>query len=206
MVYQPQPEHIPAYEEYADPAAAHGWQNTYDETRELPPVVAPGPRRSRRKPSPWRQRRAAGVAVAVGAVSAAALIAGFSSSDRGAQSEKGRTSPTAADPGSGTPSDTAPGTTRDTATSAPPTAGGARTTPGSSPSPSATASDAGTPEPSADEPSASPPRASEPSGTAAPSTAPALVSAPTVTPAPDDGRGNANGNPGHGQGGTKGPK
>ncbi|MET8563901.1 hypothetical protein ABZV75_26280, partial [Streptomyces flaveolus] len=35
-VYHPQPAPAPAYEQYADPAAAHGWQNDYDATRELP--------------------------------------------------------------------------------------------------------------------------------------------------------------------------
>ncbi|MFH9088981.1 hypothetical protein [Streptomyces sp. NPDC017673] len=35
-VYHPQPAPAPAYEQYADPAAAHGWQNAYDATRELP--------------------------------------------------------------------------------------------------------------------------------------------------------------------------
>ncbi|MFF9023702.1 hypothetical protein [Streptomyces eurythermus] len=38
-VYHPLPAPAPAYEEYADPAAAHGWQNDYDATRELPPVT-----------------------------------------------------------------------------------------------------------------------------------------------------------------------
>ncbi|MET8768210.1 hypothetical protein ABZV94_15040, partial [Streptomyces sp. NPDC004658] len=35
-VYHPQSAPAPAYEQYADPAAAHGWQNAYDATRELP--------------------------------------------------------------------------------------------------------------------------------------------------------------------------
>lgn len=38
-VYHPLPEASLSYEEYADPAAAHGWQNAYDETAELPPVA-----------------------------------------------------------------------------------------------------------------------------------------------------------------------
>ncbi|MDN3265090.1 hypothetical protein QWJ26_35850, partial [Streptomyces sp. CSDS2] len=38
-VYHPLPAPAPAYEQYADPAAAHGWQNDYDATRELPPVT-----------------------------------------------------------------------------------------------------------------------------------------------------------------------
>ncbi|MGY9068008.1 hypothetical protein ACNFRZ_22150, partial [Streptomyces sp. CAS3] len=42
-VYHPRPGPAPAYEEYADPAAAHGWQNAYDETRELPPITEFGP-------------------------------------------------------------------------------------------------------------------------------------------------------------------
>ncbi|MGW7793166.1 hypothetical protein ACWGKX_37740, partial [Streptomyces tricolor] len=40
-VYHPRPAPPPAYEQYADPAAAHGWQNTYDDTRELPPLSEP---------------------------------------------------------------------------------------------------------------------------------------------------------------------
>lgn len=39
-VYHPGPEPSPAYDAYTDPAAAHGWQNAYDETTELPPVPA----------------------------------------------------------------------------------------------------------------------------------------------------------------------
>ncbi|MGM7446161.1 hypothetical protein ACPW7O_32950, partial [Streptomyces tunisiensis] len=42
-VYVPQTAPPPAYDAYADPAAAHGWQNAYDETRELPPVAAGEP-------------------------------------------------------------------------------------------------------------------------------------------------------------------
>ncbi|MGY1396153.1 hypothetical protein ACW69H_01930 [Streptomyces sp. SS10] len=42
-VYLPQTAPPPAYDAYADPAAAHGWQNAYDETRELPPVAAGEP-------------------------------------------------------------------------------------------------------------------------------------------------------------------
>ncbi|MGW1607492.1 hypothetical protein ACWCQV_42525, partial [Streptomyces eurythermus] len=38
-VYHPLPAPAPAYEQYADPAAAHGWQNDYDATREPPPVA-----------------------------------------------------------------------------------------------------------------------------------------------------------------------
>ncbi|UXY29604.1 hypothetical protein [Streptomyces sp. HUAS TT20] len=35
-VYHPQAAAAPAYDGYADPATAHGWQNAYDETCELP--------------------------------------------------------------------------------------------------------------------------------------------------------------------------
>ncbi|MCL8011909.1 hypothetical protein [Streptomyces sp. AS02] len=38
-VYHPQAEPTPEYEAYVDPAAAHGWQNAYDETAELPRVA-----------------------------------------------------------------------------------------------------------------------------------------------------------------------
>lgn len=38
-VYHPHAEPAPVYDAYADPAAAHGWENAYDETAELPPVV-----------------------------------------------------------------------------------------------------------------------------------------------------------------------
>jgi len=37
-VYLPQTAQAPAYDAYTDPATAHGWQNAYDETRELPPT------------------------------------------------------------------------------------------------------------------------------------------------------------------------
>ncbi|WP_315885797.1 hypothetical protein [Streptomyces sp. P17] len=47
-VYVPQAVPSPDYQEYADPAVAHGWQNAYDETSELPhipeePPAAPPP-------------------------------------------------------------------------------------------------------------------------------------------------------------------
>ncbi|MGW0208825.1 hypothetical protein ACWDZ8_24485 [Streptomyces sp. NPDC003233] len=40
-VYLPRVVSAPAYDEYADPAAAHGWTSAYDETRELPPLAEP---------------------------------------------------------------------------------------------------------------------------------------------------------------------
>ncbi|MGW1805094.1 hypothetical protein [Streptomyces sp. NPDC002078] len=40
-VYLPRAVSAPAYDGYADPAAAHGWTSAYDETRELPPLAEP---------------------------------------------------------------------------------------------------------------------------------------------------------------------
>ncbi|MFJ9149849.1 hypothetical protein ACIRP7_17570 [Streptomyces sp. NPDC102270] len=50
-VYQPRPAEVPAHEEYTDPAAAHGWQNAYDATAELPRIERPGPELADRQPS-----------------------------------------------------------------------------------------------------------------------------------------------------------
>ncbi|TQJ89650.1 hypothetical protein [Streptomyces sp. SLBN-31] len=107
-VYHPQEQPAPSYEEYNDPAAAHGWQNAYDETAQLPAVVpdadrpqrraAPG-HRARRRPSRWSSPRVA-VAGAVGAVSVAAVIAGFSfsgTSSGGTGGKGAHTGPTATD-------------------------------------------------------------------------------------------------------------
>lgn len=43
-VYLPLPGQAPDYQEYADPAAAHGWENGYDATAELPRVTDGAPR------------------------------------------------------------------------------------------------------------------------------------------------------------------
>src|SRR5204863_6517949 len=59
-VYHPQPEWAPSYEEYADPAVAHGWLNAYDETREMPPVVDGTPVLPPPADKPSRRRRSAG--------------------------------------------------------------------------------------------------------------------------------------------------
>ncbi|WP_327719116.1 hypothetical protein OG381_29635 [Streptomyces sp. NBC_00490] len=199
-VYHPRSEPPPPYEEYADPAVAHGWQNAYDETAELPRI---SPRRSRtgsrRKPSPWRSRRVALAAGAVGAVSAAALIAGFAFSGGGsapgdAEGKHSRTGPSAAD-GSTEPGEAGTATGSD-GTGAP-DAGASSSSPsteaaasGASPSASAETSKGAT---EAEE-------AAEPGQSSGASTTPS----PTATasqPAP----GNANGK-GRGQGSTKGPK
>ncbi|MCX4905802.1 hypothetical protein [Streptomyces sp. NBC_00878] len=231
IVYHPQVGETPVYDGYADPATAHGWQNAYDETRELPPVAAgaedgrpvggdgpngvrlaggdgpndvrlaggdgpndvrlaggdgphdgrlAGGRRSRRKPRAWPSRRVAVAAGAVGAVSVAAVIAGFSfgSSGGGARGNEDRTSPTAGDPASPTDSETS---------------GGA---------PAVRSSDGGEPS-----------RTGDPSGSTSPTSTgdetekPAAKSptAPTATTSPGP-PGNSDGKPGRGQGGTKRPK
>ncbi|MFJ8107146.1 hypothetical protein [Streptomyces sp. NPDC096132] len=88
IVYHPNAETDPSsYEQYADPAAAHGWQNAYDETQQLPRVPGvdrePGGgradrRRAARRTGGLRSRRVVFAAGAVGAVSLAALVAGMS--------------------------------------------------------------------------------------------------------------------------------
>lgn len=219
-VYHPQPESVPSYEEYADPAVAHGWLNAYDETREMPvpPAVdeayVPGP--SRRKRSAGRRgkgrRSSAGVwglvaprggaahrhspaplkaAVVVGGV-AVALMVGFSFSGApsapsgGVQGKEESAAPTASDSAGATAS-TAPGGV----SAGRPSGVGVESSPAASPSPSVspgrTTSGGVSREPSAG--------ASVAGATAAPT--------PTVT-ASTPGR--SRNNPGHGQGGSKGPK
>ncbi|GAB2724210.1 hypothetical protein [Streptomyces bullii] len=222
-VYHPQAAPPPAYDAYADPAAAHGWQNAYDRTAELPritdgpyeqppartdgvwaggedgPGAGPGRRRhGRRAPGPWRSRRVTVAAAAVGAVSAAALIAGFSFSDAPADGTPGgtdRTGSTAADPvPPTTPAPSAP------ASSAGPAAE-ALTSDSDGPSRAASASPSASESPAASEQATTEPPVTATVTTGAPTsaTAPAAPTAPTES-APGKGR------PGHGQGGTKGPK
>lgn len=218
-VYHPYAEPAPVYEEYIDPAAAHGWQNAYDETTQLPQVVdgaadaregddydyvyedgydyaddskkGRGRRRARRKPGVWRSPRFVVAAGAVGAVSAAALIAGFalsgSSSEGGTRTKGDRTSTTPDDlpvPGGPSAGSSAGDRTSEGADAS------RSPSPGDSVSPSASdgaGSDGGTAQPSAD-----------PTATG---TGP---SASTATPTAN-GPGNSGDNPGRGQGGTKKP-
>ncbi|MGW3724905.1 hypothetical protein [Streptomyces sp. NPDC000851] len=213
-VYHPQAAPSPEYDEYADPAVAHGWQNAYDETRELPPVAdsesgeggaigegrgggragadahrSGSGRRSRRKPGPWRSRRAAVAAGAVGAVSAAALIAGFSfsGSPSGTQGKGDRTgSTTGESEESAAPTEPGRASASDAARTDSPSGAGKSST---APSPSASGSDpAGT--------------TKDPS-TGSPTADVTTSSAPVTATAPP---GRSKDNPGHGQGGTKGPK
>jgi hypothetical protein len=102
-VYHPHADEAPPYDEYADPAAAHGWQNAYDETRELQPVrdggggVEGGGRAARRRQDARRSRRVV-VVGALGVVSVAALVVGFAvsgTSSGGSHGKDDRTSPTA---------------------------------------------------------------------------------------------------------------
>ncbi|GAA3829515.1 hypothetical protein GCM10022403_073440 [Streptomyces coacervatus] len=202
-VYHPRPESAPSYEEYADPAVAHGWLNAYDETREMPPVVD-GPSRRKHRRSAGRGavgRRSSGGpsrlvaqfpaplkgAAVVGGV-VVALIAGFSfagSSSHpagGAQGKEDSTAPAAADTAGSTAAESSGG-----AVAVPSSGGGADSSGTASPSPSPSASISRTPSGGA---------------TREPSTG-------ASAPAPSrsvSGPGNSGSKPGHGQGGTKGPK
>ncbi|MFE7891245.1 hypothetical protein [Streptomyces sp. NPDC057412] len=140
-VYHPLADAAPSYEEYADPAAAHGWQDAYDRTEELPRTsggaaanggarAARGRRGTRRKERPRPSRWVLVSAGAVGAVSVA-LVAGFSlsgsSSDGDSRGGRERTGPTEVDPAPSA-EETAGGAT---ASGAPRDGGAARTsTPG----------------------------------------------------------------------------
>ncbi|MEU0386036.1 hypothetical protein [Streptomyces chartreusis] len=226
-VYLPQADPPPAYDAYADPAAAHGWQDVYDATRdtpdaqdarytqddtrgpggtrELPSVPAHSSsgagRHSRRRRAPSRARRVAVAAGVVGAVSAAALIAGLGFSDApsgGAreggsrQGGGGRTGPTAGE------SPSAPSTGGGRAsTSGAPLVGGPADRDEPSGAGSASPPTAASPTPSESGTNAPSPSAGSPT-TGAPTT-----SAPAATASPP---GRSEEKPGHGPGGTKGPK
>ncbi|GGW36538.1 hypothetical protein AB0E64_06860 [Streptomyces caelestis] len=221
-VYVPQAGPPPAYDAYADPAAAHGWQDVYapaeardaqdamrgmGDTRELPPVPVPVPapgrpgagrhsRRGRRR-GPWHARRVAVAVGAVGAVSAAALIAGlgFSEAPSGGTREGGggRTGPTAgespAPPSTGTGRTPTPGTplVGRPANSDEPSGAAASASPATTASPTPSEPDTDTPSPSAGSPTASTPTTSAPAATVSPP-------------------GRSETKPGHGPGGTKRPK
>ncbi|MFD8910334.1 hypothetical protein [Streptomyces sp. NPDC059575] len=99
VYYQPQPAAAPTYDEYADPAVAHGWQKAYDATRELPvitPLMEPPPatpapvegsRAAARRRRGSGRRRVAVAGAVVGTVgAAAAAIAGLVASPSGGDS------------------------------------------------------------------------------------------------------------------------
>jgi hypothetical protein len=207
-VYIPQPARAPEYEQYTDPAAAHGWQNAYDETRELPPVVDPGEAEPRpaadlgegRAERRRRQRRRGGrrfaVVVGAGALGVAgtvALIAGMAGSGSPAESrptEDGRAGATAS-----TRTDTSSPAVGDPATA---TGSAAPSTSGPAASPSAAASQGAATAGATRSPAAatSAPAATTTSGPAPTPTA----STPTAaTPTASPGRG-------HGHGWTRHPR
>ncbi|MFC8346392.1 hypothetical protein [Streptomyces sp. NPDC057280] len=202
-VYHPQPGPPPSYDAYADPAIAHGWQNAYDETAELPSMAlgAPGlpeaPRlpvgagpRSRRKPktAPWRSRRAAVAAGAVGAVSVVAIIAGLSLSGSSDGPEgKGASTGSAAPEVSTEPASGTAGKTED---HGPGSAAPVSSAPPAAPSP--TTSD--TAEPSAG------------ATTTAPAPTPSATPTATRSDTGSDSGAGSDSKPGKGRGSTKRPR
>ncbi|MFF9621751.1 hypothetical protein [Streptomyces griseosporeus] len=234
-VYHPQAEPPPPYEQYVDPAAAHGWQNAYDETQQLPPVDPGYPQPPYADPAPpyvdpapmgaapvpaaeddydyryedgrplhvdddsvfvdgsgKRGRLVRRVAIGAGAgcvLFLGAVFAGmFDSGPSGSplpwvqnDVDPGTPSKGSADPASPSAGHSATGEPSAGEPSSGSTSADRSPTPGATPSASATG---GTP--------------TDPS-TAAPST----TAAPTTT---EPARGNAGGNPGRGQGASKGPK
>lgn len=192
-VYRPSVETEPEYHRFADPAAAHGWENAYDETRELPVIPGAhdpkGPdqgRGARRRARPARGPRVPRQVVAVGVLGSVGLAVVFavgltsgSSGTRGGVQEPAQPN---------------------TARSVSPTEGGIPS--------SATGEPSGTGAPALgvkEPPPAGAPRSDSraDSGTPAPSSASSTVQEPTAT---TTGRGNINGKPARGRGATKGPK
>ncbi|MGW9033179.1 hypothetical protein ACWGQ5_56695, partial [Streptomyces sp. NPDC055722] len=193
-VYHPYPEATPEYEQYTDPAAAHGWQDAFDETQELPvssdspalPVPAPrGGSRRRARPA-WRSRLPRGALVAAGALGAVgvavALVGGFGSGSSGAPGDGGQSA-------------------------RPKTAPSASTTDGAaSPvEPSGSADPAARTEASPTSPGASPSVSATEGGGATPPSAASSASPPSVSPSASAST-TAPGNPGHGHGATKRPR
>ncbi|MEV0737533.1 hypothetical protein AB0I51_16465 [Streptomyces sp. NPDC050549] len=185
---------VPSYDGYVDPAAAHGWQNAYDETRELPPVRDDGAvgvegagavvgRAELRRRGARRSRRVVVAVGALGAVSVATLVVGFAvsgTSSDGSPGEGDRASATTGSTaGASTAGESATGSPGGSATGAP--AAGSPVSARPSASAAATPTTAG----------------SATTAPAATSAAPS-VTATTGTPA----RGNA----GHGRGATRHPK
>jgi hypothetical protein len=174
-VYLPQASAAPTYDEYADPAAAHGWSSAYEKTSELPRLtepVAPGEGRAARRRaerSAGGRRRVAAVAGALGVAGAVAVIAVMAG-------------------GSDSPAPDGSGPAR-----------GGRVTVGDSRTPSG-GTDAGSPaaaaptsvasgvsvDPSSASSSSSAPATASPSSTSAGSSRPPADGGPTVTTSPSD--------------------
>ncbi|MET7455021.1 hypothetical protein ABZT03_24625 [Streptomyces sp. NPDC005574] len=218
-VYHPQVQVTPPYGEYVDPAAAHGWQNAYDETAELPQVAGDGPvavgpagggiapvpvpgvghgrRGSRRKPGRWRSRRLVVAVGAAGAVSAAALIAGFSLSGASPDGRQGKEGARSAPDESTRPA--APSSSDGSASP-----GSADTAePGGTASAGAAASK-GTPADAS--PGTAPDASPDESSSAESSSSASPATAPTATASPVDSAPGNSGGKGHGAGSTKRPK
>ncbi|WP_151479384.1 hypothetical protein [Streptomyces albicerus] len=216
-VYHPIADTDLPYDEYADPAVAHGWQNAYDDTVRLDPAEpmagpavasAVGPaveprrdsvpalpegvgRRDRlmRRRRTRLMRRGAVAAGAAGVVLLAVVIAGlFGSDSSGSSGEGDRKGPKAQHSSSSADRQGAAGSSDDSS-------GPSGTSPGKSDqaSPDASAS----PSPSESRPGGSG-DSGEPATKAPTTTAPATTGEPS--------RGNGGDNPGRGQGSTKGPK
>ena len=188
---------------YPGDALAHPYPGGSDgvgETRELPVVPGPGGRagaghRARRKPPAWRSRRVAVAAGAVGVVSAAVLVAGFSfsgASSGGTRGGEGGRSDPAGEPPAVSPTDTGPAASPDA-----PLAGRPERSDGTSGATSASPSPSVSRTPSASGTDGARPPAGD-------ATTPA-ESAPSPT-ATASAPGRADGKPGRGPGGTKGPK
>ncbi|MET7568133.1 hypothetical protein ABZT04_06455 [Streptomyces sp. NPDC005492] len=201
-VYHPQADSVPSYDAYADPATAHGWQNAYDETRELPPVPVPAPvpaegpeapggrartRRDARRDA-RRPRRVAVAAGAAGVLSVAALVVSLTpsgSSSDGSPGKGDRVKVSTAGESTGAPAE-------EDASASPEGSASATTaaSPASSPASPSPTSGAGT--------SASRPVSSAPATTSPAATSVAPSTTPTTGPKP--------GSQGRGHGATKRPK
>ncbi|NGO43616.1 hypothetical protein [Streptomyces ureilyticus] len=203
-VYHPYGEAAPPYDEYADPAVAHGWQNTYDDTVRIEPAEDAGnadlpddvPDDVGRHERLMRRRRvrmkrrgavAAGVAVAgIFAVAISGLFGSEPSEKEDQEAPKAQQSSSATDE----PGSTAPLVDDPSGASAKASDGSA-----SEASDSASDQDAVSPSPSDS-------RSDESDGSGEPATGTPSTTAAAPTSEPDKGNGNA----GRGQGATKRPK
>ncbi|MER6060316.1 hypothetical protein ABT167_03765 [Streptomyces sp. NPDC001792] len=223
-VYLPQTDSAPAYDEYADPAAAHGWTSAYDETRELPAQAAPseptgaaepaepmganeptepvgrfgtGEGRAARRRAERRtggRRRVVAVAGALGVAGAVAVIAAVAG-------------------GSGSPASDGPGpdggthaVVGDSATASPRTDAGSSAASAAAPGASSTSPSRSSASPSA---GASQGKASTGPTASAPATTSATAGAPTPTATTADPPTSTSAFPsgrGHGHGATKRPR
>ncbi|MFF5469242.1 hypothetical protein [Streptomyces achromogenes] len=222
-VYHPLPAPAPAYEEYADPAAAHGWQNDYDATRELPPVTGaagvPGRPAEPAPPKPsgtgarragrGRARRRAGgrrrvvvaggaLAAVAGTVAVIAALSGTGHPDGSRPADGGRIADAPTTHGDGTDGDGTDGDT--TPSTVPPASAPATATRSAVAAPSGTTAAPATPRPGT---TASGPDGGRPATTAPPVTRPAT---PTVTASPTASPSYRPGGPHRGHGAPRWPR